>query len=581
MSLLLKALKQAERKNKESTQAALETTIELPAQEPAKPIQAAAAAPILPEDSPHSESTSPGRPLPDNRSTDQPSATPENDLNLSLEASEPNTARNAFPDIDTGLVELNTEQNLPEPVQGAQPDAMALQLEVPEPLVQQTPEEFPRHEITARTPAPSQPPALNPTPTEAVPPTQGEVPASVTAPVEIASFMEIKGKGTKKFGSSWHASLLASLIGLVVLSTAALWWFNRGNESSLPPAFSGEFASDSFARMPPSQTAYSENIPTETSVTSLVAGPAFDQAGQSSLGTSGTPTVRTETGELSGNNQVDKDSENIRPSATASRFDPADRSASLAKQAAPQPTLAKPTAPATKAQTTVFTPKQRAPSVVALPPTAIAQPALPPVQFLRAQSRSEKMAELLDNGYLALRQGELGKAESAYRAALDIDRNLVDGWIGLANIAIRQGNRSLAKENYQRALNINPTDSAARSGLVAIDNNNSAVETESKMRVLLDRAQDNTVALLALANSLARQGRWPEAQQVYFQANSAQPNRPDILFNLAVSLERIRQPAAAISYYEKALTLADTPDARFDPIVAQRRISALKDRNQP
>ena len=43
-----------------------------------------------------------------------------------------------------------------------------------------------------------------------------------------------------------------------------------------------------------------------------------------------------------------------------------------------------------------------------------------------------------------------------------------------------------------------------------------------------------------------------EAQQAFFAAVAGEPDQPDYLFNLAVSLERLRQPGAAPHYSARA-----------------------------
>ena len=50
--------------------------------------------------------------------------------------------------------------------------------------------------------------------------------------------------------------------------------------------------------------------------------------------------------------------------------------------------------------------------------------------------------------------------------------------------------------------------------------------------------------------------RWPDAQQAYFQAHQLQPDNPDYAFNLAVALEHIGQPKAALDFYRRAVQAA-------------------------
>jgi len=219
-------------------------------------------------------------------------------------------------------------------------------------------------------------------------------------------------------------------------------------------------------------------------------------------------------------------------------------------------------------------------AVAASVPAAAARPALPAVRFVRSVSRGEQSQQLMNDAYQALQRNELELAKTAYQQALRIDRNQIDGWVGLASVAARQGNKTLASQHYQRALNIDPNDNVARTGLLSLVGSNLTDESESALRTLIGSGQQNAMAELTLANTLARQGRWAEAQQAYFNANAAQPNQPDTIFNLAVSLERIRQSRAALSHYERALELSESNQTLFDPGLARQRISALKQQLQ-
>ena len=84
-----------------------------------------------------------------------------------------------------------------------------------------------------------------------------------------------------------------------------------------------------------------------------------------------------------------------------------------------------------------------------------------------------------------------------------------------------------------------------------------------------------TVLLVVLAPAYAQQGRWAEAQQSYFKAFSADAENPDYAYNLAVSLDQLRQPRQALDYYRRAITLAQTRTANFDQVLARNRVQAL------
>ena len=78
-----------------------------------------------------------------------------------------------------------------------------------------------------------------------------------------------------------------------------------------------------------------------------------------------------------------------------------------------------------------------------------------------------------------------------------------------------------------------------------------------------------------LGNQYAQQGRWAEAQQAYFRAFTADPDNPDFAYNLAVSLDHLRQPKLALEYYRRALALAEKRGASFNPSFARNRAQEL------
>jgi uncharacterized protein HemY len=96
------------------------------------------------------------------------------------------------------------------------------------------------------------------------------------------------------------------------------------------------------------------------------------------------------------------------------------------------------------------------------------------------------------------------------------------------------------------------------------------------LRQLLEQQPGAAHIRFALGRAYARQQRWPDAQQQFFEAFGAAPDNADYAFNLAVSLDHMGQGAAAAGYYRQALDLAAAgPGASFDSAAARARITAL------
>jgi tetratricopeptide (TPR) repeat protein len=69
---------------------------------------------------------------------------------------------------------------------------------------------------------------------------------------------------------------------------------------------------------------------------------------------------------------------------------------------------------------------------------------------------------------------------------------------------------------------------------------------------------------------------WPQAQQAYFQAHHLEPDNADYAYNLAVSLDHLRQPKLALNFYRRAEQLASSQArANFNLSHARERIGTL------
>jgi tetratricopeptide (TPR) repeat protein len=178
-------------------------------------------------------------------------------------------------------------------------------------------------------------------------------------------------------------------------------------------------------------------------------------------------------------------------------------------------------------------------------------------------------------GYSALQSGDLRRALSAYDRALQADAYNLDAQLGLAATAARSGNPALAARHFRLALEIDPRNGYAQAGLVSLAAERHGDLLEADLRAHLSQNPDAAALHFALGNLFATQKRWNDAQQAYFDAWRIEPERADYAFNLAVSLDQLRQPALARDYYQKALALVGQGGAQFDSAVANRRLSEL------
>jgi tetratricopeptide (TPR) repeat protein len=222
-----------------------------------------------------------------------------------------------------------------------------------------------------------------------------------------------------------------------------------------------------------------------------------------------------------------------------------------------------------------------------------AQPAAIPAERTRRATLSQSAAEGGDapirittshlrvdpavaEAYDLLQAGNVTAAKTAYERLLTTDPRNAEALHGIAAIALRQGKPAEAQAAFLRILEANPSDPAAQAGLIGLNGQIDPVAGESRMKSLLAAQGEMPVVSFALGNLYARQERWSEAQQAYFNAVTADAGNPDYLFNLAISLDQLHQPKLAAQYYGQALAAAESRPAAFNRAQAVRRAHELQ-----
>lgn len=214
---------------------------------------------------------------------------------------------------------------------------------------------------------------------------------------------------------------------------------------------------------------------------------------------------------------------------------------------------------------------------VEAPPLETAAPA---TNTTPAELRIQRRAQLLDPGlqqaHAALERGALAQARQDFTLVLQRDPHNLDALLGLAAIALHEGSPGEAQQRYQAALTAHPRDPRALAGFLGLNGERDPEGTESRLRTLLGEQPGVPALHFALGNLLAARQRWAEAQAAYFQACSLDGSNPDYRFNLAVSLEQLRQPGPAANYYRQALEAARLRPATFNADLARERLRLLE-----
>ncbi len=183
----------------------------------------------------------------------------------------------------------------------------------------------------------------------------------------------------------------------------------------------------------------------------------------------------------------------------------------------------------------------------------------------------------LQQAYEAYQQGDFKQAEARYRQVFMRDNSNRDALLGLAAIAQQDKRPEDARRFYRRLLSLNPKDSRAAAGLMALSAPATGSRNITQLKLMLSEEPTAAYLYFALGNAYAARSLWPEAQQAYFNAYRYAPERGEYAFNLAVSLEHIGQPQAALTYYlqaQQALTHESSPGFSVDQLA--QRIAALR-----
>jgi len=219
-----------------------------------------------------------------------------------------------------------------------------------------------------------------------------------------------------------------------------------------------------------------------------------------------------------------------------------------------------------------------APQVSAPPLPSAPAPEMPRDTIkVTSGSNTPVVNPILSEAYAAMNGGNLDASQRLYNQALRSDPGSVDALLGLAAIATQQGNVDESTRRYLKVLELDPRNALAQAGLIGILGRADPQSSETRVKQLIAREPAAAYLHFALGITYVDQKRWPDAQQSFFQAHQLQPDNPDYAFNLAVALEHIGQPKAALDFYRRAVqTATGKGRANFSTVAAEERIGKLE-----
>lgn len=232
----------------------------------------------------------------------------------------------------------------------------------------------------------------------------------------------------------------------------------------------------------------------------------------------------------------------------------------------PAPRLAPPPASGGPASPAPPTPAAR-PAAAPTAPSAPSPAPSPAVRF-----RPDAQSSLLTEAHAAYQRGAIDESLRLYTRAANAAPS-VDALLGLAAIAGVQKREADAQRLYQRVLDLDPRNATAQAALLDLLGSTDDGAAESRLKLLLER-EPSPHLYQTLGNLYASQKRWGDAQAAYFEAFRGAADNADYAYNLAVSLDRLHQYPAALSYYTKALALGGAH--RFDRAQAEARVQQLQ-----
>ena len=252
------------------------------------------------------------------------------------------------------------------------------------------------------------------------------------------------------------------------------------------------------------------------------------------------------------------------PAESATAAPPVEKAADV--QPAPVP------ASASGVPTSAGQPASARPSRTIAPAPQAAEPESP----IRITTSRLKLNPQIASAYTAFQSGDFATAQRDYQQVLKNEPKNIDALHGLAAISLRQGQFEAAENLYFRVLEADPKDPAAQAGLIGLKGQVDPILSESRLKNLLAGQPESPSLNFTLGNLYAQQGRWNDAQQAYFRAYTGDSENPDYQFNLAVSLDQLRQSKLALQYYQGALAAATQRPAAFDRNQVAGRVSDLQ-----
>jgi Flp pilus assembly protein TadD len=159
-----------------------------------------------------------------------------------------------------------------------------------------------------------------------------------------------------------------------------------------------------------------------------------------------------------------------------------------------------------------------------------------------------------DLGFTMARLGRPDEAQAAYRKALELDPSCASAHFNLAVAFVQAGNFAAAESHYRAALQGRPTAETHNGLGYVLGQQGHTDEALAEFRKAIDVDARYTPAYNNLAEALARQGKFAEAEQYYERSLALKPS-PAVYNALGVVQGRLGKTDQAAEQFAKAKAL--------------------------
>jgi len=186
-------------------------------------------------------------------------------------------------------------------------------------------------------------------------------------------------------------------------------------------------------------------------------------------------------------------------------------------------------------------------------------------------SKELDTSTLVHRAFDAFNNQQIDTANSLYQQALQHAPQSRDANLGVAAIAIQQGNMVLAVDRYRYLLALDPLDLSAFNALLKLSEDDSSLEVEMIGHISQYEPQSH-ILYRALGSYYSRQNKWNLAAHA-FEKSAAVLDAADDYYNLALSLDHTGKRQRALAYYQKALDYASGHN-NVEPLFSVQEVQA-------